>query len=79
MLGVCEKSVRRLIARGLLKTSRALRHHRVTGKRSSVSEGHHVTAALAGRHEATVARDANLSATPPAVWGVSRRIGSASV
>lgn len=30
MLGVCEKSVRRLIERGLLKTSRALRHHRVT-------------------------------------------------
>ena len=30
MLGVCEKSVRRLIDRGLLKTSRALRHHRVT-------------------------------------------------
>ena len=30
MLGICEKSVRRLIERGLLKTSRALRHHRVT-------------------------------------------------
>ena len=30
MLGICEKSVRRLIERGLLRTSRALRHHRVT-------------------------------------------------
>jgi excisionase family DNA binding protein len=27
MLGVCEKTVRRLIDRGLLKPSRALRHH----------------------------------------------------
>jgi hypothetical protein len=26
MLGICEKSVRRLIARGLLRPSRALRH-----------------------------------------------------
>jgi excisionase family DNA binding protein len=27
MLGVCEKTVRRLIDRGLLRPSRALRHH----------------------------------------------------
>ncbi|MGE3310631.1 MAG: helix-turn-helix domain-containing protein [Limisphaerales bacterium] len=29
MLGVCEKTVRRLVRRGLLRSSRALRHHRI--------------------------------------------------
>jgi hypothetical protein len=38
-----------------------------------------VTAVLAEPYVATLARDANLSAKSPAVWGVSRRIGSASV
>jgi excisionase family DNA binding protein len=32
LLGICEKSVRRLVARGLLRPSRALRHLLITRK-----------------------------------------------
>lgn len=32
MLGVCEKTVRRLIARGVLRPNRALRHHLISKK-----------------------------------------------
>jgi len=36
MLAVCEKSVYRLLARGLLKSSNALRHKRIT--KASIDE-----------------------------------------